>query len=272
MPASAKILLDSISPSGVRLTTIEATFARFVLAELNTHRSFSRNSASSRAIPTKKLLERVVNDPVIPWFGKNQSGMVAMEALPEDLRQQTETLWLRARDNAVSSARALLSLGNDQTHLHKQTVNRLLEPFLWHTVILTATEWSNFFALRCSPDAQPEIRDVAYRIRDVYETSTPKLVPLESWHTPLLQTDEDSELSIEDKIKISVARCARVSYLTHDGVRDIQADFDLYGKLLLSHHMSPFEHVARPLPDPTQWSGNFCGWHQHRKDIPDECL
>src|ERR1035437_4854050 len=160
----AKIICDSISPEGVRLTTMEVKIHRFVLAEMNTHRVFSRNSASSRAIPVKKLLERVKNDPAMPVFwGKNQAGMGAVEELDPDTKQMVLNVWLVARDQMVSAVEKLQNLG-----LHKQLTNRLLEPWLWHTAIISSTEWTNFFGQRCAlnpetgqPYAQPEMHFAA---------------------------------------------------------------------------------------------------------------
>ena len=157
MAYSARVLLDSVSPLGVRLTTLEVTFPRFVLAEFNTHRMFSRNSASSRAIPTAKLIERVEQDPVLPLeWGRNKAGMSASDLLSAEEAEAAQRVWLRARDDAIARARELLDL-----KVHKQELNRILEPFLWHTVIVTATQWDNFFELRCSSNAQPEIRKAA---------------------------------------------------------------------------------------------------------------
>lgn len=260
MAYAARVLLDSVSEAGIRLTTVEATFPRFVLAEFNTHRQFSRNSASSRAIPTTKIIERVENDPVTPLeWGRNQKGMSASEQLADEEREEAERAWLDARDCAVEQAQRLHHLA-----VHKQVVNRLLEPFLWHTVIVTATEWENFFELRCSPNAQPEIREAALRMRDAMEASTPALVPQGAWHMPLIQPDE-RELDLERLKKVSVARCARVSYLTHDGRREIERDLELYERLKQDHHLSPFEHVATPVDN--AFHANFRGWQQMRQDI-----
>ena len=151
MSYSAKVLADSISPDGVRLTTMEVTFPRIVLAEFNTHRMFSRNSASSRAIPVEKMIQRVLDDPFSPvWWGKNQSGMQAAEELSGEALRLARQHWLDARDFAISCVRLFQA---PEISLHKQIANRLLEPFLWHTVVVTATEWENFFALRCHKDA-----------------------------------------------------------------------------------------------------------------------
>ncbi len=299
----AKILRDSISPDGVRLTTMEVTFPRFSLAEFNTHRVKSRNSASSRAIPSEKQIKKIKENPVIPiYWGKNQKGMQANQEL--SLTEQGSAIkeWLAARDEMVHRAQNLYNLG-----VHKQIVNRLLEPFMWHTVICTATEWSNFFALRCHPDTQPEFRKFALMMRDLYYAHKPIPVEYGRWHLPLLQDNEfvdygysDKDLeyinssnasiyTIDEAKKICIGRCARVSYLTHDGRRDPQADINLCEKLQKSGHMSPFEHIARPMTRheinkytpsgfPGSWyqktlipfCGNFKGWIQSRKEIPYE--
>lgn len=276
----ARVLADSISPDGVRLSTILTTMPRIVLPEFNTHRRFARNSASSRAIPIEKMLQRVMEDPFVPEdWGQNGRGMQDHGALDEHTRALAKTAWLVALDDAIESARHLLSLG-----VHKQHVNRLLEPFMWHTVIVTATEWSNFFNLRCSPLAQPEIRRTAEAMRDVLHASEPECLDFDEWHLPLVD-ERDADLSTQDKLRVSVARCARVSYLTHDGVRDVSKDLELHDSLLANGHMSPFEHAARPLTFDDlgyneddcrrprihkHFSGPFRGWWQYRKSIAGE--
>lgn len=261
MAYSARVLLDSRSPAGVRLTTLEVCFPRFVLAEFNTHRSFSRNSASSRAVPTAKLIERVENDPAMPLeWGRNKAGMSASDLLADDEAQDARGIWLAARDAAVANAKRLVELD-----VHKQELNRLLEPFLWHTVIVSATEWSNFFELRCAANAQPEIREAATRMREAIRCSLPQLIPYGAWHTPLLQADE-SALDPETRRRVSAARCARVSYLTHGGAREIEKDLRLYERLKTDRHLSPFEHVATPARD-VEFHANFRGWVQMRREI-----
>ncbi|MBV8149422.1 MAG: FAD-dependent thymidylate synthase [Candidatus Eremiobacteraeota bacterium] len=257
------MLLDSIGPSGARLVTLEATFPRFVLAEFNTHRMLSRNSASSRAIPTAKLIERVENDPVLPLqWGRNQKGMSASDVLAPDEEERANRIWLGARDAAVVYARSLLEL-----KVHKQELNRLLEPFLWHVVIVTATEWENFFSLRCAPNAQPEIHQAALAMRTAIDASRSLPVALGQWHLPLVQDDERS-LPVDVQKKISAARCARISYLTHEGKREIEKDVELYERLQTDRHLSPFEHVATPSPD-DEFHANFRGWVQMRKEIEE---
>lgn len=261
---------------------------RIVLAEANTHRAWSRNSASSRAIPVEKMLTRVVEQPYIPEeWGRNGKGMQAHGDLPEEAWEECERLWLLARDQAVDVAKKLAHVG-----VHKQTTNRLLEPFMWHTIIVTATEWSNFFHLRCHEAAHPAIRRTAEAARAAMEESTPTPLSYDEWHLPY--TDEhDTDLLLVDRVKVSAARCARVSYLTHDGRRDVEADLALYDRLLAPGHMSPFEHPARPMTrddvcakllsftgvtavdfptlNPAEhFAGNFRGWIQHRKGIPGE--
>jgi thymidylate synthase ThyX len=257
----ARVLLDSVSPLGVRLITLEVTFPRFVLAEFNTHRQFSRNSASSRAIPSSKLIERIERDPVIPLeWGRNKAGMSASERLSDQEACAAARIWLRARDDAVAYARQLQAL-----NVHKQELNRILEPFLWHTVIVTATEWENFFELRCSENAQPEIREAAVRMREAIGASRPRDVGYGQWHTPLIQDDEYA-LPAQTRCQISAARCARVSYLTHEGKREIEKDLELYERLKRDRHLSPFEHVATPASD-SGFHANFRGWVQMRSEV-----
>lgn len=307
MSFDANILADSMSPDGVRLTTMEITFPRIILAELNTHRMLSKSSASSRAIPVEKMIRRVLEDPYVPSsWGKNQKGMVASEDIDPENALRSQTQWLLARDAAVSHARNLLDIG-----IHKQTTNRLLEPFMWHTVIVTATEWSNFFHLRNNAQAHPDMQTIARMMQALYEdpARTPEPLKYGEWHLPLVGLDEieawiieglpnspdiQPELLAKHAVKydffkkISAGRCARTSYLTHDGKRDLSEDNRLHDDLLRNGHMAPLEHVARPATEdddvfmmckanqygrtgPTQqWSGNLRGWVQYRKTIPYE--
>lgn len=268
---SAKILLDSMSPSGCRLTTWELTYPRFIHSEFMTHRAISRNAASSRAIPIEKMIERVMTKPARPvWWGKNQSGMQAYEEVDEETQGAAILDWNAARNDAVKWARKLAALG-----LHKQIVNRVLEPWMHITVIATATDWENFFHLRCAEDAEPNFRALARQMRDLYRAGPlPSMSAVGEWHLPLT-TPEDvqacgsGDAGAELLCKLSVGRCARVSYLTHDGKRDLQADFDLHDRLSTSGHWSPFEHVAQAREDQA-YSGNFRGWTQYRKMFPTE--
>lgn len=268
---TAKVILDSISPVGDRLTTIEVSLHRYVLAEFNTHRVFSRNSASSRAIPYSKMRAKAVATPALPLsWPAEQSGMQGGAELEPDKQDFARRRWLHARDQAVKTADELHMAG-----IHKSVINRLLEPFLPHTIIVSATDYSNFFAQRCNPAAQPEIRVAAEAMREAYDSSTPQPLRYGQWHTPYITKDDWTEayslgLSVEEQTelfkKISVARSARVSYLTHDGVRDWDKDLDLFNRLVTAKpgHWSPLEHVATPKRTRDANRGNFVGWNQLR--------
>lgn len=278
---SAKILCDSISPDNIRLTTLEITYPRIVHAEFMTHRVFSRNSASSRAIPVEKQIKKIMESPFIPeYWGKNQKGMQAEQEISEDERTAAIIDWVVAKNNAVISAQSLHKLG-----VHKQIVNRLLEPFMFHTVLVTSTEWSNWDGLRRHKDAQPEIKKIADLMYAAREDSIPMELEYGQYHLPLVH--DYSELKADgftDELirEIAVGRCCRVSYLTHDGKRNPQADIDLCRQLRQDGHMSPFEHVARPMSKIEQqeywtssvidvpFAGNFKGWIQYRKELPYE--
>jgi thymidylate synthase ThyX len=290
MSYQARVLKNSVSYHETKLITIEVTFPRIVLAEFNTHRMFSRNSASSRAIPIKKMLRMVREHPYVPEkWGRNQKGMQAYEDLLPQEAVEAEKEWLKARDLAVQQVERLLEIG-----VHKQTTNRLLEPFMWHTVICTATEWDNFFHLRNHKEAHPAIQRPAKLIIDAIENSEPEFLPHDRWHAPLLNIgmdDEEAQIIAElgetGPRKVSAGRCARVSYLTHDGERDFNKDVQLHDRLLGNGHMSPLEHVATPYDQSSEahqmigmcslgpnngdvWFGNFRNWVQYRKLVPGE--
>ena len=268
---SAKVLADSTNCCDNRITTMELTFPRFVLAEFNTHRMFSRNAASSRAIPVEKMIEQVEKNPVIPiHWGKAQKGMQAYEVMNDRDAADCRSSWLAARRDAMFWVKEMLKNG-----LHKQIANRLLEPWMWITVIATGNEgaWNNFFALRCHHEAEPHTQRIAEMAREVRSQSTPQKLSDGRWHLPLIGFEGDELLSVEDQVKVSVGRCARVSYLTHDGVRDVQADIDLHDRLLASKHFSPFEHVAKAESEYDQdwYRGNLgSGWEQYRKTLKGE--
>ncbi|MBA2353408.1 MAG: FAD-dependent thymidylate synthase [Acidobacteria bacterium] len=257
----AEVLLDSVNPAGERLTTFVLRFPRFVLPEFNTHRMFSRNASSSRAIPTTRLMQQLREDPVLPVeWGRNQSGMQAREVLDEPAAQAARAEWLAARDSALAHAERLRASG-----VHKQIVNRALEPWMWASVIVSATTYENFFTLRCHPDAQPEIKRLADSMRGAFEASTPTRRAADEWHLPFI-TDDDAPLSPEAQRQVAVARCARVSYLTHVGTRDVDADQKLHQRLLDAGHWSPFEHVARAVEGRERFS-NFTGWQAYRHEM-----
>lgn len=305
----AEIIADSVNNWGDRLTTMVVTFPRIVLAEFNTHRMFSRNSASSRAIPFEKMVKMVEENPFIPikWM-KDHKGMQGNEYFDGETcnqafghidrafgyshiehKQASEYLqeqWLMARDNAVQQAKTLNELG-----VTKQFVNRLLEPFMWHTVIVTASDWGNFFALRVHPDAEIHMQKIAEMMLDAYNNSIPKKLEEGEWHIPFGDKIDNNRLdkllpeiqpasltwyinSIQNlKVKIATARCARVSYLNFEGKDDYDADIKLHDRLLESGHMSPFEHCAKCMSKDEyyqNWSGNFKGFKQYRKMLQGE--
>ena len=267
----AEIVLDSIASSGIRLTTMVITFPRFILPEFNTHRMFSRNASSSRAIPASKMIEKVKNDPFFPAaFTENKPGMQADKEIQE--QELATKAWLLGRDKAVETAQELLALG-----VHKQHLNRVLEPYMWTTVVVSATDWDNFFALRCHPAAQPEIHALADEMFRQYCANVPVELEDGQWHLPFVEKSEIYQPMVPSSktilIKKSVARCARVSYLNHDGTSStLEQDCQLYDRLLGSKpiHASPAEHQAMATGDANLRSGNFRGWIQFRKTLPEE--
>ena len=393
----AQILADSINLQGDRITTMKVTFPRIVLAEFNTHRMFSRNSASSRAIPFKKMVKNVINNPFIPIaIQKDHKGMQGKEYIDmdkeytweeispllyefltrnfkdkkgnwdEDYKLIDEVLnkyvipllisediitwrkwWLKTRDLVVAAAMISYAMGAT-----KQIVNRLLEPFMWHTVIVTATEWENFFKLRCPQfqigkksflsrkeaydyykikkshwaaycmeiedelewlnhnkgQAEIHISLLAEKMYDALKESTPKQLQAGKWHIPFGDNMDEEELAklhsglvplTQDvinqmKLKIAVARCARISYQTFgDNPKvDYAADIKLHDMLASNGHASPFEHVARvmssneyyndyhvgsliqPYEDNPKakfgWCRNFKGFIQYRELLENE--
>lgn len=262
MTYAAKVLADSIA-QGVRLTTMEVTFPRFILAEMNTHRVFSRNSASSRAIPVEKRIQQVQANPFVPLaFGQNRPGMQALGMV--EGQAHARATWLAAAKDAVEKASWLADLG-----VHKQHANRLLEPFAWHTAVISATEWANFFALRCHPAAQPEMQEIANLMRDAYQASIPAPMREGQWHLPYVDSWDGPE-----GLRLSVVRCAAVSYERQDANRTREQVKERHDMLAKSGHWSPFEHQATP----THWAnGSFVGnfrapWVQYRKMFAGESI
>lgn len=266
---SAKIVEDSLALGGTRLTTLELCYPRFIHSEFMTHRVFSRNAMSSRAIPVAKMIDQVRKSPAMPvHWGANQPGMQAQSELREDLMVRAKAEWLRAAESAAEHAQTLTDIG-----LHKQIANRVLEPFQWMRTIVSATEWRNFFDLRCHPDAQPEFQVLALAIREALTKSTPVgrrdgySTDQACWHLPYVTALERKNLRIETLPKISAARCARVSYLTHDNqTPTLDADLNLFERLVggVPLHASPIEHQAYA-EDKEVISRNFRGWRQFRE-------
>lgn len=265
----ARVVLDSVSPAGARLTTMEWVYPRFIHAEVMTYRMFSRNTSSSRAIPIKRMVQKVITNPAGPvYWGRNQRGMQAREELTGWQKWTAQQMWYKSRYAMVATALGMYHISD----LHKQIANRVLEPWYWITAIITASPvaWENCFRQRCHPDAQPEFQVTARLARWAYTASVPSE---RTFHAPFVYAHETDIPSPEALGRISVARCARVSYETHLGTRDIGADLDLYRKLHLEQddgeipHTSPAEHVARSHEDPTHRSGNVFGWTQWREEV-----
>lgn len=305
MSIKVEIIADSINSSGNRLTTFILEYPRFIHAEVMTHRVFSKNAASSRAIPIEKMIEQIKQNPAMPvWWGKNQSGMSAREELNDTEKrlqsfddksilltdkEMAKYLWLKSRDKAIQCVNDLMKLG-----VHKQIANRILEPWFNIRIILSGTEFENFFALRVHPDAQPELQSLATMMLEAYNNSTPKTLLDGEWHIPFgdkIDNEKISQLlvkpamiSVEDgerwnkqyleiKKKIAIARCARVSYFDFEGKDDYANDVKLCNRLFgnTPKHLSPTEHVASAMGTP-YWCGNFRGFKQYRKYFDDENL
>jgi thymidylate synthase ThyX len=271
---SARIEKDSITPSLNRLTTFILTYPRFIHSEFMTHRAISKNSSSSRAIPVNRTIENIEKNPVIPkQFNSNKPGMQAGGPIKDQF--QAMQIWNHSKAYAIEFAKQLNKL-----NVHKEIVNRILEPYSLITVVASGTDWANFFALRYHADAQPEMQELAKTMYEAYTASNPKLLAPGEWHLPfiddecLLETFANPDVTdLNDAlVKRSVARCARVSYKLHDGTNStLEKDLDLYNKLLSSipKHCSPAEHPAMALPD-MERIGNFQGFRQHRKFLPNE--
>jgi thymidylate synthase ThyX len=248
----AKVIADTWhTVREARITTVEYSAPRYLLAEINTHGVLAKSAASSRAIPVAKRIEMATTAPYVPHqFGKNRPGMQASERVKGKARRQATDAWLRARNDVVKSARKLVTLD-----VHKQQANRLLEPFVYVQGVLTGTEWENFFALRDHADADPAFQELAVAIREAMAASEPRHAP---FHLPYADTlSEDVELEVRKQV--SAARCARISYRTFDGrVSSIEDDVALHDKLLASRHMSPFDHPA--IADRVRDKLNLLAW------------
>jgi len=264
MSCDVQIVEDSVNPyNGVRLTTMRLRYWRGFHQEFLTHRVMSRNASSSRAIPISKIIKQVWNDPAGPThWGKNQAGMKASEELTGWRRMFTKGIW-RLSSRIMCS---IVWLVDKVAKPHKQTFNRLLEPWQYITVIVSATEWDNFFSLRDHPDAQPEIRELAMKMKSAMKYSIPQE---REYHLPYITNEERGKYRLDTCMKLSSARCARVSYLTHDGkTPSFDKDMELYIRLVGSVpiHASPTEHPSKAV-DTENYIKNFCGWEQHRVTV-----
>lgn len=289
---NAKILADSLSGEGVRLTTMELVFPRFVHSELMTHRVFSRNASSSRAIPTKRAIKMMRDTPAVPASWRmNQAGMQGYEVASMEVAMKAQEIWLSAMESAIEHSENMDALG-----IHKQVVNRIAEPYSHIKVVLTSVYWDNWNTLRNHHAADPTIAALAVAIETAREASTPKPLGLREWHLPYIdgeaidaikrylsdETIAHSDDTINDiAIKVSTARCARVSYNNHDGSKtDIEKDLKLHDMLLKDQpiHASPAEHQAQPdfrINHHGMWANerlhaNLHGWRQYRKTLENE--
>ena len=263
----AKVICDSVSETGKRITTFELEYNRYIHAELLTHRMLSKNCSSSRAIPIEKMLGYIENNMAVPvYLGRNKSGMQAVEEIED--KEPALRFWKNSFVGVKSTVNLLTKLG-----LHKQIANRLTEPYQMMKVVVTATEWDNFFNLRIDKDAQPELVLLADKMFNAMQGSTPKTLKAGQWHLPYVEIENDgysnsheyfiydedksnsetngymykTPLLLEDAIKISVASCAAVSYRTENMTLD-KAD-KIFDMLINAEtlHSSPFEHVAMPM-------------------------
>lgn len=296
MGFACTVLADSVSRAGFRLTTLLATFPRIILAEVNTHRDFSRCSASSRAIPVEERIRALEKDMFVPReFAKNKRGMQSTEVLEGEDDVIARDIWIKAGENAIKAADALAKV-----KVHKALANRVIEPFCWHTAVITATEWENHDSLRAHPDAQSEYQIWAKLAVEAREKSKPTQMEYGHWHMPFVDPN-DVELAeadpcwyrkssgprllpyvrgengeLIDARMVSSARVARVSVKLFDGRTSPVEDGKLAWKLRGAGHMSPFEHVAKPADatDIKHWKsdkiGNFRGWVQLRKEFKNE--
>lgn len=283
MAVSVKVIEDSLSGHrGERLTTLEVRFPKIILPEVLTHRVFSRNTASSRAIPISKMIKSCRADMYVPkHWGANQSGMQAHKEVSNTRKHIAKVVWITAAYIAMAFTWLLSKLG-----LHKQVANRLLDPFVHVTMIITSSEWGNFLKLRNHEDAEPNIRNLAELIADALRSSEPKLLKEGEWHLPYVTEKQRREYSCDEQVVISTACCASVSYKTVDGKpMTLERAYRIYNKLIAScpAHASPCEHQATPdvgkfvgftedFFPANKWGnrylhGNLRGWMQHRKMI-----
>lgn len=286
----AEVILASVAPGCPPIFTVRMRYPRPIHGEIMTHRVFGRNARSSRAVPVKTMLNEVRAFPYVPWhWGKNQKGMQASEEcnkrvftrIPSDLFLTREQAWLRAAHFAADTAEAFMEAG-----YHKQNPNRLLEPFAWIDTLITSTDWANFFWLREHHAAEPHLQDLARLVHNAMECAHVITRDPDEWHMPYITYEERTKYHSDVLLKISAARCARISYKPFNGEASIEAELARTDHLMNDErvHASPFEHQAKPdlwIPHAAgpssngDWAcpelhGNLTGWVQYRKLIPNE--
>ena len=298
MTISAKVIADSINPEGVRITTLELNYPRMIHSEFLTHRVFSRNSASSRAIPIKTMLDTITFNPARPvHWGKNQAGMQAKEELEQPNKIRAQSIWNAAMISSVKFSEQMHDAG-----VHKQIANRITEPFQHMKVVVTSTEWNNWDWLRFHPDAQPEIKELAEKTINARAKSTPQKLKHGEWHLPYVVSkrheadyleyfdETGKQISAHEAIMISASCCAQTSYRKSD--TSLEKAETIYKRLIESEpcHASPVEHQAAVIDfsyalagdsntwpvgithidrEGNLWSGNFRGWVQYRQLVPN---
>lgn len=254
---SAKIILDSICAT--RITTFELVLPKFMVAQLNTHRAFSRNSASSRAIPHAKMRSLVQDDGFVPSsWPSHQAGMLGGEPLDGANAIAAKITWQQAKDAALDAHQRLVDLG-----VAKEIANRLLEPFILTTVVLTATDFDGFFAQRLpGHGAQGEMAALAQAMKASLDESKPSMLSYGQWHLPYADVD----LPLASALRQSAARCARVSYKRQGQQSTLQDDITRHDSLIELGHWSPLEHQAMALRSKirNKHTRNFHGWAQYR--------
>lgn len=257
---TAKIIANS-KYEDKQVTTFEIEYPRYIHSELMTHRVFSRNAASSRAIPIEKMIEQAINNTVIPMWTHNQSGMQGNIVTDLVTINRANYILQSMLQSVVDGVRELSDIG-----IHKQNANRYLEPFQHIKTIVTSTEFDNFFNLRYHEDAQPEIRALAVEMYATYCKSKPRLLYPNEWHLPYAEGVDN----LEDAKKVSASCCAQVSYRKNDD--SIEKAELVYERLVGGKplHASPFEHVCRPLNKHEEQRGNLMGFRQLRQDIEDK--
>lgn len=264
----ATIVADSVNAAGRRVTTFLLVYPRFLHSELLTHRAFGRNAASSRAIPVATMLRNVWNNPAIPYrWGRMKKGMQDGGPLPNSTTAACKALWLLARYPVMFAVWLLVKIG-----LHKQVANRLLEPWSHMTVVVTATEWKNFYRLRLHKDAQPEFRILAEKMLWEHVNSKPIKLGEDGWHLPFWR-DEDDGINNCTQVGVAVkrctARCARTSYVNFYGKDSVEDDYRLHDDLMKNGHWSPFEHCCQASPE-DRFFGHLRGFIPYRKFFSGE--
>lgn len=234
--------------TGTVFRTFLVRFPKILLAELNTHRMLVRNCGSSRAIPTKTFIKNIAKDPYIPMFTALRAGMTGAKLDKDDWRlKAANMLWATSRFCSVTVSKVYHKLG-----IHKQNANRVLEPYTYVDLVLSGTEWDNLLHLRCAEDAQPDFKVIADKIKQLIQTDNPSLLRPGEWHIPFMD-DFYQLLSLDDNIKVAIARIARVSYMRHGSTDiELQKDIKLATDLVGSGHLSPLEHVAMCVPSHLQ--------------------